>query len=103
MGQFILKRDDLKLGLVLGLLMPIIGIFIFYYWRFSSASFVEFWNYLTSQSNKNLITSLSVICMFLNVVLFTIYINTKRDQTAKGIFAVTVVFGIAALVFKFWG
>lgn len=103
MGQFILKRDDLKLGLTLGLLMPIIGIFIFYFWRFSSTSFAEFWNYLTSASNKNLITSLSVICMFLNVVLFTIYINTKRDQTAKGIFAVTVIFGIAALIFKFWG
>lgn len=101
MGQFILKRDNVKLGLLLGLLMPIIGIFVFYWWRFSSASFPEFWNYL--KSNKNLITSLSVICLFLNVVLFTIYINTKRDQTAKGIFAVTVIFGIAALVFKFWG
>ena len=101
MGQFILKRDDIKLGLIIGLLMPLIGILVFYVWKFSSVTFGEFWGYLSS--HKNLITSLSVICLFLNVVVFTLYINTKRDKTAKGIFAVTVVFGIAALVFKFWG
>ena len=101
MGQFILKRDDLKLGLLVGLLMPLVGILVFYLWKFSSVSFGEFWSYLGS--NKNLITSLSVVCLFLNVVVFTLYINTKRDETAKGVFAITVVFGIAALIFKFWG
>lgn len=101
MGQFILKRDNLKLGLVLGLLMPVIGVFVYYLWQFHSFSFKEFWYVLRSQ--KNLITSLAVICLFLNVLLFTIYINTRRDQTAKGIFAITVVFGLAAFIFKIWG
>jgi hypothetical protein len=101
MGQFILKRDNLRLGLVLGLLMPVIGLLVFYLWKFHSATFSEFLGYLGT--NKNLVTSLSVICLFLNVVLFTIYINTKRDQTAKGIFAITVVFGIAAFLFKLLG
>jgi dolichol kinase len=101
MGQFILKRDDIKLGFTIGLLMPLIGILVFYLWKFSSVTFSEFWRYLGD--NKNLITSLSVICLFLNVVVFTLYINTKRDKTAKGIFVITVVFGIASLVFKFWG
>jgi hypothetical protein len=101
MGQFILKRDNLKLGLILGLLMPIIGIFAFYLWKFSFTSFANFWYFL--KTNKNLVTSLSVVCLFLNVLLFTLYINTKRDQTAKGVFAITVVFGIAAFIFKIWG
>lgn len=101
MGQFILKKDNIRLGLIIGLLMPLLGVVIFYLWKFSSVSFSEFWDYLNT--HKNLITSVSVICLFLNIVVFTLYINTKRDQTAKGIFAVTVVFGIAALVFKVWG
>ena len=101
MGQFILKRDNIKIGLLIGLLMPLVGILVFYVWKFSSVSFAEFWSYLGA--NKNLITSISVICLFLNVVVFTLYINTKRDETAKGVFAITVVFGIAALIFKFWG
>ncbi len=101
MGQFILKRDNLKLGLVLGLLTPVIGILVFYLWRFSSYTFQEFW--LNLQSNRNLVTSIAVICMFLNIVVFTLYINTRRDQTAKGVFIITVVFGIVALVFKFLG
>jgi len=33
--------------------------------------------------------------------MFTFYINTHRDKTAKGIFAITVVFLIAALLIKF--
>ena len=38
---------------------------------------------------------------FLNIVLFTLYINAKCDRTAKGIFAVTLVYAIVALLFKF--
>jgi len=36
-------------------------------------------------------------------VIFTLYINTRRDQTAKGIFGITVIFAIASLLFKFLG
>jgi hypothetical protein len=35
-----------------------------------------------------------------NVILFTIYINTHRDKTARGIFLITLVFGIGILVLK---
>ncbi len=101
MGQFILKKDNVKLGVALGLLMPIIGILLYYVWQFRFTTFANFWYFLST--NKSLVTSLSVVCLFLNVLLFTVYINTKRDQTAKGIFAITVVFGLAAFIFKVWG
>jgi hypothetical protein len=48
-----------------------------------------------------MITAISVPCLLLNIVLFTIYINSHRDQTAKGIFAITLIYAIGALLLKF--
>jgi hypothetical protein len=39
----------------------------------------------------------------MNIVIFTIFINGQRDKTAKGIFVVTLIYAVAALLFKFIG
>ena len=33
-------------------------------------------------------------------VLFTIFINTYKDKTAKGVFVITLIYGIAVLLVK---
>ena len=98
MGTFILKKDNLKLGLVLGLLGPVLGLVIIYFVKFSYYSFVLFLDYFFHENR--LITSIGSLCLLANAVLFTIYINTHRDNTAKGIFVTTLVYGIAILVIK---
>jgi len=100
-GQFILKRDDIKLGLVLGFLAPVIGVFIYYYWKISPYTWSDFLHLL--KTNKSLVSSLTMICLFVNVFIFTLYINTRRDKTAKGIFAVTVLLALISLWYKFSG
>jgi drug/metabolite transporter (DMT)-like permease len=94
----ILKRDNLRLGLVLGLFGPILGLVVVYFVKFSSFDFMDFLD-LFFHSNK-LITSIGALCLLANAVLFTIYINTQRDLTAKGIFITTVIYGIGILVLK---
>ena len=98
MATFILKRDNLKLGLILGLLGPALGLIIIYLVKFSSYGFMEFLDYFFN--DNRLITSIGALCLLANAVLFTLYINTHRDQTAKGIFATTLVYGITILVLK---
>ena len=98
MATFILKKDNLRLGLILGLLGPILGLFIVYFVKFSSYGFTEFLDYFFN--DNRLITSIGALCLLANAVLFTIYINTHRDKTAKGIFATTLVYGITILVLK---
>ncbi|HVU55143.1 MAG TPA: hypothetical protein VHD83_08800 [Puia sp.] len=95
----IFKKDNLRLGLVLGLVAPILSLVIYYFVVFSSVSFGEFLSYL--HYHRNQITAVSVPCLVLNIALFTIYINSHRDQTAKGIFAATLIYAIVALLFKF--
>ena len=94
------KRDNIKFGLLLGFLSPLISLVIYYFLRFYPLFTVsDFFNFVST--NKSQITAISVPCLLLNIALFTIYINSHRDETAKGIFAVTLIYAIAALVLKF--
>ena len=96
----IFKKDNLRLGLILGLVAPIISLFIYYFIKFyPTFSLRDFFYFL--RTNKSQITAVSVPCLVLNIALFTYYINSHKDSTAKGIFAATIVYAILALVFKF--
>jgi hypothetical protein len=95
------KRDDLKLGVLLGLLAPVISFFGYYFWKFRLFSFGDFLHAL--QTNKPLITAVTIPILLLNVVLLTYFFNTKKDQTAKGIFAVTLIYALGSVLFKFFG
>jgi len=94
----ILQKDNLRLGIVLGLIGPLLGLVVIYLLKFSGVSFGDF---LDAFFNDNkLITSNGTLSLLANVVLFTLYINTHRDNTAKGIFIITLIYGIALLVLK---
>lgn len=94
----ILTKDNLKLGLALGLTGPIIGLVAIYFLKFSSFTFIEFLDNFIHENR--LITSIGSLSLLANAVLFTIYVNTHRDNTAKGIFIVTLIYGIGILVLK---
>lgn len=94
----ILTKDNLKLGLLLGLIGPLAGIVLLYLLLYPSFTFLEF---LDSFFHENrLITSIGSLSLLANAILFTFYVNTQRDETAKGIFIVTVFYGIAIIVIK---
>jgi hypothetical protein len=97
-GTFFLAKDNLKLGLILGFIAPLIVFLIVYFIRFSGYAFDEFLRVFINE--KKLITFWGVWCLVGNIALFTYYINTAKDKTAKGIFAITVVYGIGILLLK---
>ena len=95
----IFKKDNLKFGIVLGLIGPLLAMVLYYFWNFSrSFSFGEYLFVL--RTNKPLLTAISSISLLANAVLFTVYINTQRDKTAKGVFVATLIYGIFVLVYK---
>ena len=95
-----LKKDNLKFGLLLGFIAPIISLVAYYFIKFFPLfSVFDFFDFMTS--NKTQITAISVPCLVLNIALFTYYINTRKDNTAKGIFAITLFFAIASVLLKF--
>jgi hypothetical protein len=94
----IFKKDNLRLGLVLGLVGPVLGLVVIYFIQYSAFTFGDFLNSFIHTSR--LITSIGSLSLLANVILFTIYINTQRDLTARGIFIITLIYGIGILVLK---
>ncbi len=94
----IFKKDNLRLGLALGLIGPLLGLVVVYFVKFPSYTFQEFLDYF--MHDNRMITSIGSLSLLANAILFTIYVNTSRDNTAKGIFIVTLIYGIGILVLK---
>ncbi len=97
----IFKKDNFWLGTVLGIIGPVVGFTIFKMIKFSRFSLKEMYQWMTM--NHNLITAWISVSLFANALLFTLYVNARIDKTAKGIFVVTVIYAIAALLIKFLG
>ncbi|MFT3947020.1 MAG: hypothetical protein QM763_08615 [Agriterribacter sp.] len=98
----IFKKDNFRLGIVLGLLLPLVSMIIYYFAKFYPLYTIgEMMD--AFKNNKSLVRAISITCLFLNVVLFTIYINTRKDKTAKGIFAITIIYAISSLIFNYFG
>jgi drug/metabolite transporter (DMT)-like permease len=94
----IFKKDNLKLGLVLGLVGPALGLIIIYFINFSASSFREFLEEFIN--NNRLITSIGSLALLANAVMFAIYVHFNKYNTFKGIFIVTLIYGIGILLLK---
>ena len=97
----IFKKDNLRLGLVLGLVAPIISLVDLLFCSISIRPIPSERFFYFLRTNKPQMTAVSVPCLVANIALFTYYINSHKDSTAKGIFVATILYAIAALLFKF--
>lgn len=94
------KKDDLRFGMLLGFIAPLLSLVVYYFIKFYPTFSVKDCLEFISRE-KSQITAISVPCLVLNIALFTFYINTHRDKTAKGIFTITLIYAIVALLLKF--
>jgi hypothetical protein len=94
------KRDKFLLGIAEGLVAPLIGLVLYKTIKFKVLTVKEFFQYIVFDPSKQALTSMVTVSLFLNAVLFTVYVNRRLDKTAKGIFAMTCIYAIVILVFK---
>jgi hypothetical protein len=98
------KLNKYPFGILIGTLAPIFG-FIIYYFYYSKVnpydqSFFQFLSFFFKQ--RALLTSVGSLCLIANIILFTLYINSRKDKTAIGIFVMTVMYGMMILYAKFF-
>ena len=96
----IFKKDNFIFGLALGLIAPVIGFMIYKFINLKGSTLTEMFQWM--KLNPNLISVFISVSLLANAFLFTIYVNGHRDKTAKGIFIVTVIYAVIALIFKFY-
>jgi hypothetical protein len=97
-----LKIDKYPFGIVIGALAPVLGIVIYYYSKIdpSVISFSQFLVFFFEQ--KPLLTAVGSLSLIANIILFTLFINSRKDKTAIGIFGMTVMYGLIILYAKFF-
>ena len=93
-------KDNYILGVVLGLLLPFLGFYLFYEWKFSVFSFVEFGDLLIQQ--KSILSAMISVSLLLNGGVLTYFFQKQADKTAKGIFFSTCIYAIAAIACKWF-
>lgn len=93
-----MKKNNIYIGLALGILMPLLGVLIFYMWKAGSVSLGEFLQ--VAFQNKGFLTAMISFSLFLNAIIFTWYVNKRLDKTAIGIFIATCAYALPAIIVK---
>lgn len=88
--------QDTKIsGFIIGVIAPFLGFFIYYLLRFRLYTVKEFWHVLLMQ--RSLLSGIISISLLMNVLVFTLCLNKRKDNTAIGIFIASCIYGLIAL------
>jgi hypothetical protein len=96
----IFKKDNFVFGSILGFIGPILGIIIFKMTKFKSFTFTDTFSFMWQEQGHRTFSVALSLALMVNALLFTIYINSRKDKTAKGIFALTCIYGLLVLCLK---
>ncbi len=96
----IFKKDNFIFGAILGFLGPVLGVILFKMTKFHSFTFTNTFIYMYKEEGHRTLSVALSLSLLVNAVLFTLYINSHKDKTAKGIFVLTCVYGFLVLLIK---
>jgi hypothetical protein len=85
------RLDNIFIGLILGITLPILGIFIYYSFTFKSqTSFSGFIDYFSSI--HLFVAWVSLSCYITNLPLFFLFIWKEKFQGARGVLFATIAY-----------
>lgn len=91
------RYDSIIIGTVLGILVPAIAFFAYYLVRYKGMYFPAYIRYLYTGGTFLPILSL---CVTPNLLVFFIFIWTKRDKSARGVLQATFAFALYVGIMK---
>ena len=95
------RKDNFIYGCILGLLAPIVGLLLLKYYKFGMLSFKEVLQFIYTQPSHGILTAGLSVSLMMNAFFFTMYVNARRDETGKGLFVTTVLYGVVILLIKY--
>ena len=98
-GKTGIKYDSLHLGIVLGVISPIIGALGYYTVSFHHMTLKGFYLWSRAADKTSAIISL---CLIANLAVFFIFIQTNRNESARGVLMSTFIYAIPVIYFKFF-
>jgi len=92
------KFNSIKLGLILGILAPVLAMLVVYLVMFFGSNFQEVIDVLVS---KRVFTKIISLCVIPNLALFFTFLNKYYYSTARGILMSTFIFALFVFITKF--
>ncbi|MEP7263074.1 MAG: hypothetical protein ABI772_01175 [Bacteroidota bacterium] len=90
-------KDKFIYGFLPGLLLPVIGSFIYYLIFFNLMGLKQFINHIIF---NNLFIGVLSIGVILNLGLFFIYYQLEKDRSAQGVIGATFIYAFVVMYFK---
>lgn len=95
------KIDNVFVGLGLGLITPILGLFIYYLFTYrSQTSFSGFIDYFSSI--HLFVAYISLSCYITNLPLFFLFLQKEKYQAARGVLFATIAYTLWVVYEKFF-
>ncbi len=96
----IFKKDNFLFGMIIGMIAPLVGLLLFKWYKFNVFSFKETFQFMLYEPGFKTLTVGLSLSLLLSALMFTLYINSGKDKTAKGIFVTTMIYGLFILIVK---
>ncbi len=96
----LIKKNSVGWGMLLGTFAPLLGLLLFKYFKFGIFTFRETIQFMLVEPGFRTLTVALSLSLLLNALIFTLAINANRDNTAKGIFITTCIYGLFILLVK---
>lgn len=94
-----IRKDSVKVGIFLGLIMPLIVIGVQYLIKMNNGWSLDAFIYQLKTS-KTFLTGVSTFALVANGLLFGLLIQFRKYETGKGVFIPTVILSIGVLLYK---
>lgn len=94
-----MNRNIPILGFIMGLLLPLGGLFVVYYLWGHSEGIVPFVKSLTAQ--PGLASKVLTLSLLANLIPFVYYTSKRLDYTARGVFIATMLYALLVVLIKF--
>lgn len=94
-----MKRNVPIFGFIIGMIMPVIGIFIVYLIMHNDTSMPVFFREMFNRNREAAVVL--TLALLLNLLPFIYYTNRRLDLTARGILVATVLYGVFIVLLKY--
>lgn len=91
------SRDKFLTGFIPGLILPIIGFYLYFLLFFGYMNFMGFFKHVYGSGHAISVLSLGVI---LNLALFFSFYQLEMDRAAKGVIGSTFIYAFLVLYVK---
>jgi hypothetical protein len=94
------KNDKVIIGLLSGLLFPVIIGFMIYLF---SHGHLSLHSYIARIADSNIITHSITLCVFPNIFIFLIFNRFDMLRASRGVLAMTIIWAVIVFAIKFLG